>query len=93
MTQANGKVDDRLQRDNAALRERIAKLERELKLSRKHLRDSYMGAVLTGLASRWSWGDTSAARIAEYAERLVDAVMRQRQKWEDGMSVNQRGEP
>jgi hypothetical protein len=41
-------------------------------------RERILAAVIGGLAARWSFGErecTSAQKLAEAAERLVDAVM------------------
>lgn len=46
-------------------------------------RDEVLAAALGGLAARWSFGDrecTSAQRLAEQAERLTDAIMREEEK-------------
>ena len=67
---------ERLKAANAALLQR-------LRVTRKFLRDSYMGAVLSGLASNWSWENTKADRLAAYAEDLVNCILRRRKAWEE----------
>lgn len=80
---------EHLEREVKRLQAALAESQRETRAARKHVRDSYMGAVLSGLAVRWNWGETPSQRLAEHAERLVEAVMRQRSLWERGQSANQ----
>jgi hypothetical protein len=74
----------RLERKNAE----IAKLNRMVALAQKHLRDSFMGSVLSGLCGNQFLDHDCPHKVAEQAERIVNAVMRQRQLWADGKSVN-----
>lgn len=80
---------DQLRAEVRTLRNQVAALVRMERLARKHVRDSYIGAAINGLCASWSWEDTKAQRIAEMAERVGAAAMRQRELWEKGLSVNQ----
>lgn len=46
-------------------------------------RDRLLESIIGGLAAKWEFGSsdcTSAQRLAEYAERLTDAVLREESK-------------
>lgn len=80
-----------LKAENTALKKRLAKAESVFREISKQHRDRLMEHVMGGLAARWSFGEegTSAARLAQQGEKLVEAVLAQRRLWEAGESVNQ----
>jgi hypothetical protein len=82
-------LEEQLQKKVDRLMALNADLRVQLRVAKKHLRDSYMGAILSGLAAHWSWEDTKADRLAGKAEELVNCILRRRKAWEEEQAANQ----
>jgi hypothetical protein len=74
---------EELQREVARLKKEVATCHLEIRVARRNVRDSYMGAIISGLTAQWNWDALSPGLLVVHAERLLDNVLRSRNQWEN----------